>query len=101
MHKEVIQPDDCNPETIKTHFDEMIKRGILELVPPICGRNEKKRTTTTAAGINPPSSSCLPKRDEEFDKEEEEPGSKPTRDAATTLKRNAPSVCEDEVYNFL
>ncbi len=84
MQKEVIQPNDCNPETIKAHFDEMIRRGILEIVPPICGRNEK----LTPAG------SCLPERDDEFG--EEKPDTS-IRDA-TALKRNAPSVCEDEVY---
>ncbi len=84
MRKEVIQKDNCNPEIIKSHFDEMIKRGILESVPPIHGSVEKLTT-----GVIP----CIA---ENGTNNEEKPNDSSIRDAAA-LKRKASSLCEEEV----
>ncbi len=84
MQRNVIQMNNCNPEIIKSHFDEMIKRGILESVPPI---NESTGKLTT--GVIP----CIA---ENCTNNEEKRNDSSIRDAAA-LKRKASSPCEEEV----
>ncbi len=92
MRKKIIEIDGCDPDTIKIHFDRMIKRGILETVPPINGDSDKLRSS---GGII---TSVESERDGECGvNNEKKPPHNSIRDDATTLKRNKSSLSEEEV----
>ncbi len=79
MRKEVIQTDNCIPEIIRSHFDAMISRGIIERVPPIRCDSIGKLATSGGGGSG-----------------DDEKRNTSIRDV-TTVKRKLYSLCEDEV----